>query len=379
MDLINELRLKMMDYKSVLAGSRIHIGHDPDQHNPHIGNHIISVIIPVRGRERYHKPVIKYFTDAKYHSYQDPDNLFGENYSIKFTIVEHSFQATHEAIARENDRIKYVWIPAGGKPFNKCLCHNIGAIVNSEADFYLFHDIDTIVPQDFFIKLWENWKRARYRGAGALQSFTKRRLLHCNKSLSEFILDDIATVSSFSLANKDLSAAKHGAQGGSIFIPQEYFIAVGGYDDCFFSEYSVEDAAFYDKVQLITNMDFCDDPAIELLHLEHPANRVTKPVDVHYWEKIKALSIEDKKQLIAIQRDHLANYFPKQQSILIPQYVQGVIDTMNALVKSGGIFSFGFNQDNLLSRGNYLINNRKFPGTIVFNKENGVFCHQLIN
>ena len=91
------------------------------------------------------------------------------------------------------------------------------------------------------------------------------------------------------------------------------------------------------------------------------------------------MSIEDKKQLIAIQRDHLANYFPKQQSILIPQYVQGVIDTMNALVKSGGIFSFGFNQDNLLSRGNYLINNRKFPGTIVFNKENGVFCHQLIN
>ena len=175
MELIQEVQANLVNYKTLLEpteASAIRIIKDnPDK------KITISVVIPVRGRQRMHEPVVKYFAAAM---------EYNQDVQVDIIIVEHSQHQEHAWIAAKMGIANYVWLPSkSNEPFNKCLCHNVGAVV-CQADYYLFHDIDTLVPEDFFTRLLENWKNQSAHGAGALQCFTKRRLLHCNKSLAVF-------------------------------------------------------------------------------------------------------------------------------------------------------------------------------------------------
>lgn len=364
MELIQEVQANLVNYKTLLEpteASAIRIIKDnPDK------KITISVVIPVRGRQRMHEPVVKYFAAAM---------EYNQDVQVDIIIVEHSQHQEHAWIAAKMGIANYVWLPSkSNEPFNKCLCHNVGAVV-CQADYYLFHDIDTLVPEDFFTRLLENWKNQSAHGAGALQCFTKRRLLHCNKSLTDFILDDVAVVKSFSVSNKDVTAAKFGAQGGSIFIPKGTFVHIGGYDDCLYSDYSVEDAAFFHKIELLTSIGFCDDPPIELLHLEHPAHRVTKESDLRNYKTFRALPDEVKFEIMKLQSDNLAKFIPIEGRIFIPEYVQGVLNTIDSCYDALMPDEKEKERVWYLDVAAMLLGEKKIRGNILFNTEKGVFYY----
>lgn len=265
----------------------------------------IAVIIPVHGRTDYNRPVCDYF----YRSVLFLKKQSNFEFKISITIVEHSDFPQHKDICRPF--VNYIHIPLNGGRFNKCLCHNIGAIAMQKANFFLFHDIDIIVPANYFIALMDNlFRKNEERGYDALQTFTTRRLLLCNEVLTQSVLNDSHIVNDFSLSNKNVSPAKPGAAGGSIIINKSAFIKVGGWNDIFFTEYSLEDQFFFDKMELLMQVGFANKPPIELLHLDHPPsfNRTTKDSDLEVYNAWTNLSANEKQAFIEIEHNHLKKY-----------------------------------------------------------------------
>lgn len=301
--IINQLRSRLVDYNTIMSNCIFSI--------KDTGFMDISIIVPVHGRTEFTKPLCDYFQRA---IAQEKLRLSFGKKTISLTIVEHSDTPEHDKICPP--WVNYIWIPKNNLPFNKCLCMNIGAIKMQNCLSYLFHDIDTIVPQNYFVDLWKNINN---RNLDCCQTFTKRRLLHCNESLTNFILLDTAIVESFNAENKDVEMAKIGAAGGSIWISKFGFLVVGGWNDAFFSEYSLEDQFFFDKMGLFLKLGFCDDPAIELLHLHHPPayGRVTKPQDLEAYAAFRRLDIYLQKELVAVERDHIMKFIPPGKNIII--------------------------------------------------------------
>ena len=102
---------------------------------------------------------------------------------------------------------------------------------------------------------------------------------------------------------------KPGASGGSILVSSELFFNVGGFDPELFTEYSVEDQFFFDKLCLKGCVGFCDYPAIELLHLSHENNnRITKMQDWDAFYSFKRLSEQAKTDYIEMKSLHLKSF-----------------------------------------------------------------------
>ena len=290
MDILSTLKQELTCYENIQTEKNIVNSKAAD----------IAIIIPVHGRVDYNQPVTDYF----YRAIQNYKRQVGFHVNISITIVEHSPFAQHKSVCRPF--VNYIHIPQSG-PFNKCLAFNIGAIENKNANLFLFHDIDIIVPKTYFKDLFENY--ARLKG-GAMQTFTQRRLLHCNTILTESALNNTHIIQDFSTGNPGLKVAQPGAAGGSILVSKKAFIQAGGWNDIFFTEYSLEDQFFFDKVQMFKPMGFADNPAIELLHLEHPPsfNKQTKESDWIAFHAFHALSREEKLHFIEVERDHIKKY-----------------------------------------------------------------------
>lgn len=262
----------------------------------------ISVIIPVFKRTEFNKFVTSCFTKAiKY---------IEQNYIIhvSLTFVEHSRNPEHKSLC-DDTLVNYIHIPMlGDDLFNKCLCFNIGALYSNKANFYLFHDSDTIVPRDFFEKLLKN-----IEGYAAVQSFTRQRLNYCNFELTQKLLRSEVLFENLPLHNLSYSTDNTGttkAQGGSMFVKDWLFFDVGGFD-CRFTQYSVEDAIFFDKLNTLGNLGFSDSPAIELYHLYHEPSswgRVTKDIDWRYYNEYMAFSKEQKLEFIKKESDYLKQF-----------------------------------------------------------------------
>lgn len=245
----------------------------------------IAVIIPVRGR-----------FDYRFVTYYNLLSAAEEvNNTIDIVFVEHA----PERSTVINDAIN-VFIQ-DDLPFNKCLCFNAG-VISVEADYYLLHDVDILVPDDFFIKLFDNLK-----DYDALQTFTNRRLMQASVDYTNQILAGEETFRGFEPHMGE--PQQPGAVGGSLFIKRELFIKVGGFDPELFTEYSVEDQFFWDKINLIGKVGFCDNPEIELLHLYHEGvKRITKDKDWDAYHSWKRLPHEAKLEYIQKKSDHLKKF-----------------------------------------------------------------------
>jgi hypothetical protein len=60
-----------------------------------------------------------------------------------------------------------------------------------------------------------------------------------------------------------------GAPGGSIYVERELFFNVGGYDPELFQANAPEDSFFWKKIDAISKMDICDNPQIDIFHMNH--------------------------------------------------------------------------------------------------------------
>lgn len=100
-------------------------------------------VIPKHGRDRHFIEVLKSYNESIKNS---------EN-SHKIVVVEQSNHPDIKNYCKENE-IDYVFIPKNDKPFNKCLCMNIGAVCY-DSKYIHFHDVDILIPRDF----WPNLRK----------------------------------------------------------------------------------------------------------------------------------------------------------------------------------------------------------------------------
>ncbi len=255
----------------------------------------ISVIIPVRGRAEYHKIITEYFTSA----------ITRSGKKIALTFVEHADPpSVHHWLLSSS--VNHIFIPAQGKPFNKCLCHNIGALYGLRAKYYLFHDNDIIVPADFFSKLLQNLE-----GKDAVQSFTGRRLLLAGETITRQFLDGDRSPDFHNYSPHEIRHAEPGAPGGSICVTKEMLIEVGFWEDVFFEGYSVEDQFFFNKLKTIGNFTACDSPPIELIHLWHSSEHQngTRDSDFVALDMLDVMNTIDRKAYMRARKEYFLKFF----------------------------------------------------------------------
>ena len=287
MNLFQEFEERKIDYGSI---EKEHLVTDWNFNDPVD----ISIIIPVHGRTQFNHIV----SDAFYKAW----NKFNKRVGI--TIVEHSEKPEHEKLCR--DWVNYIWIPQNSNRFNKCLCFNIGVLYSNKANYYLFHDVDILVPENFFNLLFENMKEY-----GAVQAFSGQRLFHCSHDLTMDILNGKFQTTDLKTDTYGVTPARAGAEGGSIFCKKELLLKTGLWPDWGFDQYSVEDSCMFRFLQLMGNVGFCNNPPINCYHMWHSPsfNRQTKDSDWQRYYAFMAMNEEGKKHLIKLQADHFNKYY----------------------------------------------------------------------
>jgi len=259
----------------------------------------VSIIIPVKGRENFNEPLVDYLVSAmEYYS--------EKTYSI--TFVEHSEESTHRELCK--DKTNHIWIKkTTNQFFNKCLAMNVGALFSNKAKHYLFHDIDLLFTKYFFLNIFENL--SRIPTASALQTFAGRRVVVMNKDLTDAIISKQKTIDQVVPGHPISYYSLAGAPGGSIFIDKESFFDLGGFDAEFFHSYSCEDAFFYHKAEVTVGIQGCDNPPIEVFHMEHPrTNGSDNPDKLHQSilnSSFISLPLEDKINFIKLISNNLKN------------------------------------------------------------------------
>lgn len=252
----------------------------------------ISIVIPVHGRMEFNLVITHFLQMA----------IDFSKINVAITFVEHDDKANHDSLCGKG--INYIFIPLNGQRFNKSLCFNAGALFSVKADFYLMHDVDTIMDKWFFSKLFINMM-----GKDAVQAFTKRRLLMCGQKITENVLKDFRLMKGVPAYSPDIKPAQAGAAGGSIFLSRDIFFNIGGWWEVF-TEYSIEDQTAYDMLYLSGTLGHCDHPSIEMFHLWHEPSffKRTKQKCWDFYHAFKELPIENKKEFIQLRSDLLKPY-----------------------------------------------------------------------
>ncbi len=259
----------------------------------------ISVIIPIRDRTYFIKPLINSLKIA----------IKNSNKKIGLMIVEHSIEPLAKKDAKSLG-VDYFWIQSKkNEVFNKCLCHNIGALMNKQSEYFLFHDLDCLVYDDFFKNIDENIKN---KNAEALQCFIGRRVLCLNEMLTNKIVNDEIDFRTIELVdNPNITKTNYGAPGGSILVKNETFFHVGGFDPEIFSGYSPEDKFFWIKINSKNEIHSSDNPIVEVLHMYH-AKMYSDDYELGEMgiicDKLNNLNINDKEEFYKIKKEIITNF-----------------------------------------------------------------------
>jgi hypothetical protein len=261
--------------------------------------HDINFIVPVRGRKEFLKPLFECFNEAKNNIYKN----------ITFTIVEQSTEAECLKFCNEN-KINYIYIHSKeNEVFNKCLCYNVGVLYSCDAKYLVLHDLDILFNKNFFVNIYKILTETKCK---ALQTYTKKRVLFCNKKITEQILKKEVNINKLTEEDENISSATPGSTGGSIFVERNLFFNVGGYDPEYFYGYSYEDMFFWEKLSTLTEIKFADNPEIELFHLHHKSQEFSDAKfaeDRAMVEKFRNLDKEEKEQFLMFKKDILINNY----------------------------------------------------------------------
>lgn len=259
----------------------------------------INCIIPVKGRADFSSPMFYYFSKAKQNS----------DLKINYTIVELSENPEHSRFCKKNN-IDYIFLQE--KPnelFNKCLAMNFGAFFSRQSKYLLFHDLDCLMPSNFFVNLMENIKTKNCR---AIQGFTERRVLYLDKKLTEEAILNNLNIDSLSKDSKGVMLPQYlGAPGGSIMIERSLFFEIGGYEPEVFRGNAPEDIFFWTKINSVSKIEISNSPKIELFHMLHPPTYYGNPFEKDmriYYNAFNSLSLEHKIEFINFKRDLIKEF-----------------------------------------------------------------------
>lgn len=213
----------------------------------------LTIIIPVRGRVEFLTPLIVSLKKS----------ICNYNRKVNIIVVEESKTSQHKEICKINN-VDYFFIESDNFYFNKSLCNNIGALLYKNSEYFLFHDLDCLVYDDFLINLIENKESKKTE---CLQTFYNRRVLYLNEQHTQNLLNKKTSINDINL--DEVRVGDYGAPGGSIFVNKDLFFNVGGYDPELFYGWSPEDIFFWNKIETIEKVHSVDNPKNEILHLYH--------------------------------------------------------------------------------------------------------------
>lgn len=271
----------------------------------------INIIIPIKGRKSFIKPLYKSLISSSKKS----------NLKICFTIVEMSETPEHKDFCEKNN-INFIYIKSD--IFNKCLAMNFGAMFSIKSKSFIFHDLDCLVQSDFFLNLEKNIKLKKSK---AIQCFTGRRVLYLDEQLTSRVIKGEVDIDKFCISYIGISVGSYGAPGGSIYVEKDIFFEVGGYDPEFFTLYAPEDAFFWDKIEMLTKIDICDSPVIDLFHMSHESSynaNINYMIDT--YNLFKSNDIRSKLELILEKKNLIKSFYNgdnklfETETIIVYQY-----------------------------------------------------------
>ena len=221
----------------------------------------VSILIPCKGRRELLETTLKVFKEEAKKT----------NKRLALTLVEHDTKPNYRDFALQQG-LGWIYLPLLESPqhplgqFNRGYCFDMGFIYGPNANYYLCHDNDLLVPKNFWSLLQQNIDRENFQ---ALQTYSDRFVWQTTKDVSERIQSDL------SWYNQSFSVKEHckenppGAKGGSIVVSHDLYLRAGGHDPQLFWGYSPEDRMFWMKLELLTKLGYGDSPQIPLTHLWH--------------------------------------------------------------------------------------------------------------
>ena len=226
----------------------------------------LSIVIPCKGR----KPLLETTIKVLKHE------ITKTNLRIAITLVEHTDSIEFKEYAF-TEGLGWIHIPltgGSGSPlgqFNRGLSFDIGHLYGPPCKYYMMHDSDLLVPDNFFNKVNVYFNR----GAVALQPYSDRFVWQTNQEFSEKLQADLSIF--FNGIDEQAVCTRNmaGAKGGSFILKSDLFSKVGGYDPQLFWGYAPEDQLFWLKIESIAPVEYADSPRLPLIHLWHP-NAATK-------------------------------------------------------------------------------------------------------
>jgi len=226
----------------------------------------ISIGIPCKGR----RPLLETTIKVLKHEMSKTD------LRVAITLVEHTDSIEFKEYAF-TEGLGWIHIPMTGGvgsplgQFNRGLCFDIGHLYGPPCNYYMMHDSDLLVPDNFFNKVNVYFNR----GTIALQPYSDRFVWQTNQEFSEKLQAELSIFYAGVDEQTVCTRSVPGAKGGSFILKSDLFTNVGGYDPQVFWGYAPEDQLFWLKVESITSVDYADTPRIPMLHLWHP-NAATK-------------------------------------------------------------------------------------------------------
>lgn len=258
-----------------------------------------KIVIPCFKRLENLEPVLK-----RFEMIEAPK----EGFKPQILLVEHSPYPEMELIARKYN-CEWIWIfldvrtpflPFG--QFNKALAYDKAFIYGTPASWYLFHDNDVLVPNDFWSRLDANVKRS---GTQFIQPYTHRCLICLKPEAAEEMRKDLARMDT-PIPPEDIYELVPGAPGGSLYITRQRYLEVGGHDPTLSWGYGPEDSMFWDKLQTVEPIAYADEPPIELVHLWHPSSAPNNPLlhQMNWFVKVffANKTLEEKKAYMGMKR-----------------------------------------------------------------------------
>jgi len=264
----------------------------------------ISLIVGFRGRPEFLTPVIESFNNA-WQYYKDNGGL--ESFSM--TFVEHSKSPEREFFL--SDKVNYIWTPGNvTEQYSRSFAYNFGVKYSNKAQYYILHDVDIIVKQNFFVELFENLGDSL-----CMQPYGGRRVLYLSSALTDSVLAKESVVDSMTEGTDGVSLPMFngmpalGSKGGSIVIEHDLFFKVGGFDPELFWGYAAEDQMFWEKVLTVYGeVVYADNPQIDMFHMWHPPTSSSNPLLMEmesYFIRFKNMKKKERLEFIELKNSLL--------------------------------------------------------------------------
>jgi hypothetical protein len=270
----------------------------------------VNVIIGFRSRKEFLIPIIESFKKS-FSYYNNKFIIPKESKSFCLTFVEHS--KISECKSQLEGIVNYLWTPGNIiEQYNRSFAYNFGVKYSNKAKYYLLHDVDILVKENFFEELFKNLNNSK-----CIQPYGKRRVLYLSEELTKKVINKKININTLEEKTPGIKLPMYagqpalGSKGGSIFVERNLYYEVGGFDSQIFFGYAAEDQMFWDKIiTVVGEINYSDNPSIDIFHMWHPPTNMTNPLMYemeNYMIQFRGMTKKERFKLLNIQKENFSH------------------------------------------------------------------------